>query len=183
MKIKSVILTIAIIILTIFVTFYGINTVYPTPKYEDYCNSSSIGKIIQTSQECEQEGGKWTNYEVVDPKQQITGYCDLDYQCRQDYDTAREIRSRKVFLIALPLGIIIILTGLFFFNIETAGAGLMGGGVGTLIYGAGAYWPYSENLMRFIISLIGLMAVILISYYLEKKLTNKKISLSKIFKK
>ena len=70
--------------------------------------------------------------------------------------------------------------GLFLFNIETAGAGIMGGGVGTLIYGAGAFWPYSENLIRFIISLLGLAAVVLISYFLERKLTKKKF---KLFKK
>lgn len=182
MKIKSVILTIAIIILTIFVTFYGINTIEPYPEYDNYCNDS-IQKQIYDKDECISAGGKWVQYETNYPKPEVTGYCDSDYKCREELNQARELRSKNVFLIALPLGILIIILGSFFFDIETAGAGLMGGGVGTLIYGAGSYWQYSENLMRFVISLIGLSAVIWFSYIIEKKGNKKGKLFSKIFKK
>ena len=39
MDIKGIILGIAIIILTIFVTFYGISTIFPKPMYEDFCDN------------------------------------------------------------------------------------------------------------------------------------------------
>ncbi|MFH1311048.1 MAG: hypothetical protein ABIH65_01440 [Nanoarchaeota archaeon] len=39
MNLKNVLLAIAIIILTIFVTFYGINTLFPKPDYEDFCGN------------------------------------------------------------------------------------------------------------------------------------------------
>ena len=39
MKIKDIILGIAILILTIFVAFYGISTIFPKPVYEDYCTN------------------------------------------------------------------------------------------------------------------------------------------------
>ncbi|MBU2053109.1 MAG: hypothetical protein V1788_00955 [Nanoarchaeota archaeon] len=37
MKIKNAVLGIAIVVLTIFVTVYGINTFYEKPVYDDFC--------------------------------------------------------------------------------------------------------------------------------------------------
>ena len=82
-------------------------------------------------------------------------------------------RSKKVFFIALPLGILILCAGAFFFGLEAVGAGLMGGGVGTLIYGSGAYWPYTQNWIRFLLSLVGLIILIWFAYFLNKRLSKK----------
>ena len=43
MNLKNVLLSIAIIILTIFVTYYGINTLFPKPAYEDFCSLGQFG--------------------------------------------------------------------------------------------------------------------------------------------
>ena len=174
MNIKNIIMGIAIIILTIFVTFYGINTFYPKPEYESFCGDVETQEIIETRERCDEIGGKWSVYESVKPVENgAEGFCDRDFYCRQDMDEARKLRSRNVFLIALPLAIIIIVIGTFLFGLEFVGAGLMGGGVGTLIYGAGAYWPYSENWIRFIISLIGLLVLIGFAYWFSKRLEKK----------
>ncbi|MFH1311047.1 MAG: hypothetical protein ABIH65_01435 [Nanoarchaeota archaeon] len=85
-------------------------------------------------------------------------------------------RSKKVFFLALPVGIAIVALGAFFFGLETVGVGLMGGGIGTLIYGSGAYWPYTLNWIRFLISLIGLVILIWLAYYFNKKFGKKKSS-------
>ena len=167
MKVKNIIISIAIIILTIFVAFYGINTFYPKPNYDDYCGTiNSAPQTIETQSQCEAYGGQWTPEDIkciTTPCPQ--GYCDIYYTCRTELDAATKIRSRNVFLIALPLGIAIIALGAFVFGLEVVGAGLMGGGVGTLIYGAGAYWPYSENWIRFLISLVGLIVLIFLAYW------------------
>ncbi len=175
MDIKNIVIGVAIIILTIFVTFYGINTFYPKPNYDDFCGEIKTQEVINSLERCEEIGGKWGVYESVRPVEGgAEGFCDRDYYCRQDLEDARKIRSRNVFLIALPLGIMIIVFGAFVFGLETVGAGLMGGGVGTLIYGAGAYWPYSENWIRFAISLLGLMVLIWFAYWFNKKMEKKK---------
>ncbi len=178
MKIKDIILGIAIIILTIFVTFYGINTFFPKSQYEDFCGEPKSIGVIETLEQCEAVGGKWADYDIVakpsvEGERVVEGYCDRDYECRQELEDANRMRSRNVFFIALPLGIIIIILGAFLFKLDAVGAGLMGGGVGTLIYGAGAYWPYSENWIRFLISLIGLVILIWFVYYFNKKLSGK----------
>lgn len=174
MKIKDIILGIAIIILTIFVAFYGINTLFPKPQFEDFCDDVNLTVIVNNPLQCEEIGGRWSvnqGPKTVDVNGRIIdGYCDAYYTCNKDYNEVLKIRSKKVFYLALPLGIVIVIAGAFFFGLEAVGAGLMGGGVGTLIYGAGAYWPYSENWIRFLLSLLGLIILVWFSYYFNKKL-------------
>ncbi len=172
MKIKEIILGIAIIVLTIFVAFYGINTLFPKPEYNNFCPEVRTQELIDTQQGCLDVGGKWLEDGYLRPVdgKNISGYCDRDYTCRQELDLASKIRSRNVFFIALPLGVLIIALGAFLFGLEAVGAGLMGGGIGTLIYGSGAYWPYSENWIRFLISFIGLSLIIWLAYYFNKRL-------------
>lgn len=172
MKLKDVILSIAIIIMTIFVTYYGINTIYPSPDYNNFCSPDRI-MVANNSNDCYASGGKWMDSASAEPKS-YQGYCDFDYYCRQEFENASKIRSRDVFIMAIPIGIAVIATGAFFFGLEAVGAGLMGGGVGTLVYGSGAYWPYTENLIRFLISLAGLLILIFFAYFIGKKFGKKK---------
>jgi len=57
MNIKNVVIGIAIIILTIFVAVYGINTFYPKPEYNDFCGEMKTREIITTQEKCEEIGG------------------------------------------------------------------------------------------------------------------------------
>ena len=59
MNLKNVILGIAIIILTIFVTYYGINTFLPKPDYDVYCTADRYNIYINNSAECVAADGKW----------------------------------------------------------------------------------------------------------------------------
>ena len=173
MSLKNIILGIAIVILTIFVTVNGIGVFYPKVEYNDFCDEFKTAEKIETQERCEEIGGKWSVYDVR-PVESVEGFCDRDFTCRQDYEDAREEQAKKVFYIALPLGILILLVGGFLFHLEAVGAGLMGGGVGTIVYGAGSYWQYGGELFRFIISLLGLVAVIFLAYWFNKKFGKKK---------
>jgi len=170
MKIKNIIIGIAILILTMFVTIYGINTFYPKPQYENFCPNEFSQQLIQTQTECIEINGKWNDYSnIKSPEQTPTGYCDQEYYCRQDYEDAQKIWTKNVFIIAVPLGILIIALGAFLFNLEAVAAGLMGGGVGTLLYGTWGFFWQADDKIRFIISLIGLIIVIGLAYYFNKK--------------
>ncbi len=173
MKAKEIGLAIAIIILTIFVTFYGINTLFPSVSYEDYCGDMRVAKVIENKSECDNLGGNWVIYDCF-KEPCLEGYCDFYSKCEVEFDSARESRSQKVFFIALPLAIIIILGGAFVFGLEYVGVGLIGGGVGTLIYGSGALWPYAGNFVKFVLSLIALIALIWFAYWINKKSKKKK---------
>lgn len=173
MKLKDVILAIAIMILSIFVTFYGINTIFPKQQYEDFCGVDLYKydpAVLNTEVDCVGEGGRWYPQEircVTEPCPQ--GYCDLYYDCNKNYEDTLNSRARKVFFIALPLGIVLVILGAFIFGLEAVGLGIMGGGIGTLIYGSGAYWPYTENWVRFLLSLIGLAILVWATYHFTNK--------------
>lgn len=167
MDLKNVAIGIAIIILTSFVTIYGMDLLYPQVDYNTYCNMSN-NVFINNSQQCVAAGGFW-NPSMAAPKPVDSGYCDLQYYCSQAYNTASEARSRHIFFVALPLGIVIIVVGAIFFGLESVGAGLMGGGIVTLIYGAGGYWRYAQQWMKFGLSLLGLVAVIYFAYWFNKR--------------
>ncbi len=171
MEIKNIILGIAILILTMFVTIYGIKVILPNIERSDFC-----GKMVyvqNTEGDCLDVGGVWVekdeNIEYEKIQVPSKENCKEPLGCYEDYDSAREKRAKKVFYIMLPLGILILVIGGFLFYLDAVGAGLMGGGVGTIVYGAGSYWQYGGNLFRFILSLLGLIAVIFLTYWFNRK--------------
>ena len=192
MKIKDILLGIAIIVLTIFVTFYGINTIYPKPNYEDFCKNTYATKIPSDRSIC--PAVCIPAYEIVRDRcvynecgsgcgpDEINSFssqstCEdalYEMKCWERHDQAVRERSKKVFFVALPLGLIVIALGAFAFGLEAVGSGLIGGGIGTLIYGSGAYWPYSQNWIRFLISLVGLVILIWLIYYFNKRMGKNK---------
>jgi len=168
MSLKNIVIGIAIIILTIFVVVYGVGMFYQAPNYDDFCGEKSLGPI-NTEAECLAVEGKWSSYEEPSPQENIRGWCDIDYKCREEYNIVRERYSRNIFLIALPLGIILIITGVLVFGLEVVGAGLAGGGVGIILWGVGGYWQYGSDILKFSLSLIGLIIVIYLAYWFNKR--------------
>ncbi len=178
MSLKNIVLGIAIFIMTIFVGVYGISTLHgESPKYDSYCPNNLMNQSI-----CESEGGQWLNNTqyVEDGKGSVKpvvvsgGYCNYDFtSCQKELESAEKIYFKKVFLTALPLGIAIIALGALVFGLEAVGAGLMAGGVGIMIYGAGSYWRFTDDWVKFILSLAGLVLIIWMSYYFNRKFGKK----------
>ncbi len=176
MEIKNWVLGIAIMILTIFVAVYGLSVIYPKVNYEDYCPPIKTAEVLDTQEKCEIAGGQWTPYAERIPDG-AAGYCDRYYECSKDYEDELESRSKKIFYFSIPLGILILFIGGVLFSLEAVGAGLMGGGIGIIVYGAGGYWRYGDDLFRFIISLLGLAAVIYLAYWFNNRTKKKKKSI------
>ena len=187
MEIKNIVLGIAIVILTTFVTIYGISIFYPVPQYEDFCPRDYPAVKLPSQDVCpevciplyEIESNECifndcgsgcgadniNTFETLEECQKRLNHLN----CYEEYDEARKSRAKNIFYISIPLGILILVIGGFLFHLEAVGAGLMGGGVTTIIYGAGSYWRYGDDLFRFIISLIGLISLIYITYWFNKK--------------
>ena len=188
LNIKNLIFGIAIMILTIFVSVYGINTFYEKPEYDDFC-SSVRAPVLEKGGDQVCPAVCVELYEIKNNEcsfNECGGGCGPDglnsfdtleqceivlngKNCYDLYDDALEKYSKNVFLIAIPLGIIIIAIGASLFSLESVGAGLMLGGVGTLVYGVGGYWRYADNLLKFLISLVGLIAIIVFAYWFNSK--------------
>ena len=173
MHLKNIVIGLAIVILTTFVVVYGIQTFYERPEYSDFCEEFKTPKLLDTQEACEAEGGQWNDYGArpirAVEENEATGYCDRDFTCRALYDDARESYSKTLFIITIIVGIILIALGGALFELEAVGAGIMGGGIITLIYGAGSYWQYAGDAFRFILSIIGLILVIFLAYWLNNR--------------
>jgi hypothetical protein len=180
--IKNIVLGIAIFLLTLFVGIYGLSTLHgDTPEYDDYCPSN----IHINSTICESEGGVWINntqlaYDSRGESKPIAipaegGSCQYDYTlCQKEWDDAQEKYYKKIFLTGLPLGIIVIALGALVFGLESVGGGLMAGGIAILIYAAGSYWRFADDVLKFILSLAGLVIVVWLTYYWNKRMHKKK---------
>lgn len=170
MKVKNLVLGIAIFVVAIIVGVTGISTIYERPEYEDFC------PFLTTEESCVEFGGNWVNYEdtVKVPRDGVSGYCDVySTKCQDKYDESNRDYYKKIFLTALPLGIVFIILGVLVFGLETVGAGLAAGGIGIIIYGIGGFWRYTDNWLRFVISLVGLLILIWLAYWFNKNHTEK----------
>ena len=170
-NIKEKLLSIAIAIVLVFFIAYGINTFYPQPDYDDYCEEFPP-KSNLTEQECLDIGGKWTEtiaptLEGREPVQE--GMCDPHYTCRQQFEDSREAYNKIVFIISGILGLICVIIGGILLKLESVSSGIMGGGILTIIYGTLRYWGHLEDIGRFLILGIILAVLIFIGYrYLKK---------------
>ena len=174
-SIKNLVFGIAIFFLTMFVGIYGVNTFYEkAPQYDDFCNQTKVNIYINNSADCVGAGGVWNAYQGTQKPTPAEGYCDLYYKCNQEFTDAEEKYYKKVFLITLPLGIIIIALGALVFGLEFVGAGLMFGGVGIILYGVGGFWRFADDWLKFTLSLIGLIIVIALGYWFAKRTIKKR---------
>ena len=176
-SIKNLIFGIAIFILAMFVGVYGISTLYGvSPMYDDYCPNNLINQTV-----CETNNGVWINNSqlVTDSNGGVRtvpvkgGYCQYDYTpCQKELEDAQKSYYKKVFLTSLPFGILVIILGATTFGLESVGAGLMAGGVGMMVYGTGAYWRFTDDWMKFLLSLIGLILIIAFAYWFNREKKN-----------
>jgi len=165
-KIKKNILSISIAIILVLFIAYGIETFYPSPKRDDFCDEELYTKSAETEEECTELGGRWSVYEEGRPapvridEETPKEWCDITYYCREEYMDKREIYNRDVFFISLVAGLIALIIGGVVLNLESVSTGIMGGGVLTIIYGTIRYWGDMSDVYRFII--LGVVLVVLI---------------------
>jgi len=181
MHIKNLVIGFAIAFLTFLVIFTGMQTFYPSPDYEDFCDNR-IAKPLNERIACTEDAKECPNGTFVgrDPNNNCeflacNGETEQE-KCYENYDEAREAYSKTLFIIALILGIMLLLIGGKLFNLEAVGAGIMGGGGITIFYGSTSYWQYAGDLFRFILSILALIAVIYLAYWLNKNISKKKPS-------
>ncbi len=172
-NIKQKILSIAIAIVLVMFIAYGINTFFKSPNYEDFCKDITYSQNI-TEQQCTAGGGKWNPniYDKMAPTAAPTvptGYCDQTFTCNNEFTTANEKYNRLVFIISGILGLLCVIIGGVALKMESVSAGIMGGGILTIIYGTLRYWGNLEDIGRFIVLGIILAVLIFIGYkYLKK---------------
>lgn len=167
-KTKSVILAIAIALISLFFFVYAIQIVYPEVKYNNFCNNSVHAMPSNNKVDCLSAGGKWISYQKGNSNVKASGYCDSNYYCMKNYETARKSYDRNVFFTSLVVGVIVFV-GAFFLALESVSAGLMGGAIMLIFYGTVRYWGELSDIWRTL--MLGIVLVVLI--WLGYKKLNK----------
>jgi hypothetical protein len=164
--VKKLILGVAIALIFVFFIAYAIQSIYPGPEYEDFCGEDLPPTPVANQETCETLEGKWSAHEVERPikgGESTTGWCDLEFTCRGEYETIKESYERNVFFINVLVGIITVVIS-FFLSVGTVSAGLMGGGAILIIYGTIRYWGSLSDWLRTIMLGIALAVMIWIGY-------------------
>lgn len=165
-KAKKTIISIGIAILFVMFVAYAIESFYPSPKYEDFCQID--GKQYFNQTDCEANDGTWTNYppEAIQKMPNtvpLTGYCDVYVKCQKEFQDENEKYNRGVFFIALTIGIIILAIS-FIPALEQISLGVMSGAILLIVYGTIRYWGNLSNIWKTIMIGLALAVLIWISY-------------------
>jgi len=156
---------------------YAISLVYERPDYSAFCPISQVVTQPQTQNECTSQGGQWTDNSYYGKPTSVNeprGYCDLEFTCRQDYDTANKSYERNVFVVLVLLGAISVFIGSYFRSNEVIASGLSLAGVLSFIIASMRYWSAANNLFRVVILLI---ALALLFYVAMKKFRNSNVGI------
>ncbi len=172
MEVKNIILGLGIVVVFGLVLWQGIQTFYPSPEYNDFCDANKGYESIYNATSCEANGGKWTQDAYPRPEVdnvKVTGYCDNYYQCNLDYQEANDSWSWKVFIICFVVGLILLLVGLFVSIPEPIGSSLIGSAVLSIFSGSMVNWRNFESAWRFVLLLVVLGLLIGLAIKFNKK--------------
>lgn len=168
--IKWVLIAGIVIVLNLFFAF-AIKVIYDEPQYDQFCENKQVRIIPDTQDSCVALGGQWTEDTyiqktnlregVVEPpiiKETKGGYCNPDYTCRQDYQSARDLYERNVFVALVVIGVLLIIGSLLITGVEVLSLGFSLGGVLALIIGSMRFWSVMDEYLR-----VGILGVALIA--------------------
>ena len=143
MRILRVVYVLAIAGLLIALVIAGVEAFYPAPQYQD----------------C---------YELLGPQPDYDSpeYEEWDQECMEIYEAYQQEAARHVkniFFIVLPLGVVFAIGGTFLQRRQGIfGAGLILGGIGTMIF---SIVPYDlDNILRFVGIAVALAVLIFVGY-------------------
>lgn len=143
----------------------GIYAFFSSPKYETYCPQKQQPAIL-TQQDCENNNGYWQFYNFDRPMVEgkiVEGYCDVDYYCRQDYESALKDYNKIVFYILAFLGFMLLLIAIFY-KVFLVQLTTLFGGAGIVI--EAIVRNFNDTKLAFFTLLL---LIIIISYFAYKK--------------
>jgi len=135
----TIIISIILTIIIISLVNVGLSIFFKYPEYDDFCKFKTQ-EVIDTQERCEELGGKWNpegktySREEVEPLSEddseiIEGYCDRNYECNKEYDSARDSFNQKRFYVFAVIGFVLLLVGLFTAEAMFQITGLATGGI------------------------------------------------------
>ncbi len=184
MKIRNILLGIIIAIIFLMFCIYGIKLFYNAPDYNDFCNNTYTPnkfpvnctpslELQEKQEKCYIDGGI-SIYEYNGEGCEIDLTCDF---CNKDFIKAEEEYTKNLFILSLFFSLIIIIISVIVIKVLAVSNGLILGSLFFIIYGTSGYWRFMDDLLRFGLLGIVLLALIWLSYYISKKGKRKKFKL------
>ncbi len=165
---KKIALIIGISVLLPLFLFLLVDAIQSKPVYEDFCRSDYFWK--PSSANCSYDYGKDYNSCMIDggtPRFiydenncEVFDKCDF---CNKEYDSASEKYDLVVFLVLAPIGLLLIIVGLYL-KTDYLSGGAMFSGIITLFYSTIAYFSNMSKLLRAIVIFVELVVILWIGH-------------------
>ncbi len=150
------------IVLNLFFN-YALSLAYKSPEYNNFCPMEQVVTIPDNQKACTDKGGQWTDntyYSKPAPApvgvNEPRGYCDPQFTCRQDFETASKTYNRNVFVVLVVLGALSVFAGNFFGANQVISGGLSLAGALSFLIASVRYWSSANDLIRVLILAIAL---------------------------
>lgn len=138
-------------------------TVFHEPQFERYCESKPVMGTLQTENDCLSAGGQW-NATVPDKMTGVAGYCNEQFQCQKDYESAQKIYQRNGFLVSVIGGTILLGIAVFLpVTVLAVANGLSFGAILSFIVGSTGYWSYMDEWLRLVVLVVAFVALIVLA--------------------
>ncbi len=165
-----------VVVLNLFFN-YALSLVYKEPDLNAFCpNTSQVITKTDTREACLANGGQWNENTYYAPtpvtpegKPMPQGYCDQQFICRQNFETAQKGYDRNVFITLVLLGAISVAIGNFMGSNAVIGSSLSLGGVLSFIIASMRFWSSADSLIKVVILAIALGILIWVAL---KKFSN-----------
>ncbi len=149
-----------VIVLNMFFN-YALSLIYKQPEFNVYCPNTAQIIEANTKDSCVVKGGQWNENTAYAPQKfDSSGYCDLQFTCRQNFDSAQKVYDRNVFITLVILGALCVLLGNYLKSNLVLGQSLSLAGVFSFIIASMRYWSSADNLIKVLILLIALIILI-----------------------
>ena len=157
--VKISIIIAIVIVMNLFFN-YAVSLVYKEPVMDNFVKPAQVIEAITTKDKCISVGGQWSenvypNLDSKTTKAEVQGYCNENYTKQLNYDAARKVYEKKVFITLIVLGIISLISGGFIL-ISVLSIAFAWGGVLSLIIASVRYWSQADNLAKVVILAIAL---------------------------
>jgi hypothetical protein len=139
-------------------------TVFHEPQFENYCVQKPVTGELQTESACLESGGQWNvSMPAVPGKESLvqSGYCNEQFQCQKEYDTAQRVYERNGFLVSVIGGTLLLILSLFLpVTALAVGQGLSLGAILSFVVGSMGYWSFMDEWLRLTVLVAAFVALI-----------------------
>ena len=170
---------IGIAIILFLVVVLGVETFYPSPEYEDFCEYDYEDFVGVNESRCQEMGGEWLpnmdsseQPKIIAPETR----CDSSKYSRDCYDVVKEANdphSKGLFFIVNILGIIFIIVSLFLMTMPNISSGVAFSGIALFVYGFIRGWSGTEDVWKFLTGVVIAGLLIWFAVVVNKKFEKK----------